>query len=273
MSKYLTIGAFAKLCQTTRDTLLHYDREGLLKPKYVSENGYRRYDIEQLFAFDMIATLKDTGSSIKEIREILNSVRGEDFLPVLRANLQRAKEEIIRLEERKQDLEDMIRLTEEAVKQTYDTFALVDMPEERMEVLPVVSASKQPSSSDDVYRLAESFDFYKKQNREPRYPLGSIVNQEDVAQGRFMERFFFSRATKATPPEQLHVKPAGLYAVMAHQGDYESHQKMYQGLLKYISGGGLSVCGNLYSYDLMSYLMLGASEDYAIKYCIAVQRP
>ena len=41
----LTTGAFAELCGTKKGTLLFYDKEGLLKPKCISENGYRHYSV------------------------------------------------------------------------------------------------------------------------------------------------------------------------------------------------------------------------------------
>ena len=45
--KFLKTGEFARLCHTTKETLFHYDREGILKPRHVSGNGYRRYGLEQ----------------------------------------------------------------------------------------------------------------------------------------------------------------------------------------------------------------------------------
>lgn len=36
---FLKTGEFARLCHTTKETLFHYDREGILRPRYVSENG------------------------------------------------------------------------------------------------------------------------------------------------------------------------------------------------------------------------------------------
>ena len=45
--KYL-IGEVSKLFNITRDTLLHYDKIGLLSPKKDDKNGYRYYNIEDL---------------------------------------------------------------------------------------------------------------------------------------------------------------------------------------------------------------------------------
>ena len=39
VQKLFKSGAFAKLCNTTKDTLFHYDDIGILKPAQVSSNG------------------------------------------------------------------------------------------------------------------------------------------------------------------------------------------------------------------------------------------
>lgn len=46
--KLLHTGAFAKLCGVRKGTLLFYDKEGGLRPKYISGNGYRRYGMDQI---------------------------------------------------------------------------------------------------------------------------------------------------------------------------------------------------------------------------------
>ena len=39
----ITAGEFAKMCQTTRDTLRYYERQGILVPKKNPVNGYHYY--------------------------------------------------------------------------------------------------------------------------------------------------------------------------------------------------------------------------------------
>ena len=72
----LTSGEFANLCGTQKGTLLFYEKEGLLKPKHVSENRYRRYGVEQYFEFDLLSMLKEVGSSLKEIKAHLHNMNG-----------------------------------------------------------------------------------------------------------------------------------------------------------------------------------------------------
>lgn len=61
-------GKFAQVCQTTKDTLRHYDEIGLLKPTAVNENGYKIYAASQIIDFLAIASLQEAGFSLEEIR-------------------------------------------------------------------------------------------------------------------------------------------------------------------------------------------------------------
>ena len=44
----ITAGEFAKMCQTTRDTLRYNERQGILVPKKNPVNGYRYYSYAQI---------------------------------------------------------------------------------------------------------------------------------------------------------------------------------------------------------------------------------
>jgi DNA-binding transcriptional MerR regulator len=64
---HMKTAEFAEFCGTTKDTLFWYDKQGILKPEIVGENGYRYYTSRQFFDFATISTLKQTGNSLKEI--------------------------------------------------------------------------------------------------------------------------------------------------------------------------------------------------------------
>ena len=48
---WLTSGAFAALCGTTKETLRHYKDIGLLSPAHQGDNSYFYYDVEQFYDF------------------------------------------------------------------------------------------------------------------------------------------------------------------------------------------------------------------------------
>lgn len=66
-------GEMAKLHGISKQTLLYYDRIGLLKPREISEtNQYRYYTLDQFEKLDVILSLKNLGMKLKEIKHYLN---------------------------------------------------------------------------------------------------------------------------------------------------------------------------------------------------------
>ena len=66
----LTINQLAKLCSTSRATLLRMERDGILVPVYQNkENGYRYYDDISVLLVNTNLALHEAGISHKEMRE------------------------------------------------------------------------------------------------------------------------------------------------------------------------------------------------------------
>ena len=47
----ISAGAFARMCQTTRDTLRYYEKQGILVPKKSEKNGYHYYSYAQISSY------------------------------------------------------------------------------------------------------------------------------------------------------------------------------------------------------------------------------
>ena len=72
-TKYLSTGEFAKIMNTTKETLFHYEEMGIFYPDHVGKNGYRYYSIEQLETMLFINRLKSYNFSLEEIKTIRNT--------------------------------------------------------------------------------------------------------------------------------------------------------------------------------------------------------
>ena len=62
---YFTIGEFASLFKLSKQTLFYYERNNILRPAYIDENGYRYYSLEQYFIFDIIINMRKLGIPLK----------------------------------------------------------------------------------------------------------------------------------------------------------------------------------------------------------------
>ena len=265
--KYLSTGEFARLCRTRKDTLLFYDKEGLLKPRHVSENGYRHYSIAQFYEFDMVSMLKETGSSLKEIRSFVLEPDPAGLLEHLEEKKRLLRQERVRLAARQKMLEMNIALGHEALNARYDVLDLVEMEEEQLE-LTHVSPEDQATEEGCIAIFAEFAGKFEKQGRSAPMPFGFLTEQEHVSS--YIADYFFCGASRGTRVENLHIRPAGLYARFYHKGDGQSHETVYSRMVDAIEQRGWVINGHMYGYDMASYIVSASANEYAAKYCVSV---
>ena len=78
----LTIGQMAEINQGSRQTLRHYDAEGLLVPSVVDEaTGYRYYHLRLSARLDMIQYMKSLGLGLPDIQ---SHIHGRDTRQIVR---------------------------------------------------------------------------------------------------------------------------------------------------------------------------------------------
>lgn len=81
-NKYL-IGEVSKLFNVTRDTLVHYDKIGVLSPQKDSNNGYRYYEMDDLNCLTDIILFKGLNISLSDINDILRNSSPSDILKLI----------------------------------------------------------------------------------------------------------------------------------------------------------------------------------------------
>jgi DNA-binding transcriptional MerR regulator len=268
--KLLSTGEFAKLCGTQKGTLFFYDKEGLLKPKYVSENGYRRYGAEQFFEYDMISILKETGSSLKEIKLHLQKRDPESLLRLFEEKRILLKKEKARIARQQKMLDAIVDLTKATLHPRQGVLEVVDLPEEELELMPV-SPENQTTAEGCATLFAEFSRKLEEQGRSFPAPFGVMIDRDEAIARRYIASHFFCGGSRSTPKPNLHIRPAGKYAAFLHSGDMDSHEVAYAEMLERVEKSGLGIVGNIYSYDTMSYFITGSAEEYLARYCIQVE--
>lgn len=259
--RHLTTGSFAALCRTTKETLFHYDRIGLLKPRRVSENGYRRYAAEQFFEFDMIQVLKAAGSSLEEIRGYMGNYEPRAFLAILEEKRRHLERERERLARRISGLARIEEATRAALAAEYGSVAFERLPEERLLVTPVDEPAQTWGATALYFR--RHFDRCAEAGLKEVFPLGAVVAADDLLRGSFGESWYFStiRDGEEGGREQAMTKNAGLYAVTLHKGSYDDLHRAVPSFLEEVARHGLETAGHLYIYDLLSYLASESEDD------------
>lgn len=265
-----TTGEFAKLCGTTKDTLFYYDRIGLLKPKFVEENGYRKYTSEQFFDFDMIRVLGKAGSTLKEIKWYQEHYDTQHFLILLEEKEEQLRKQKEELERTDHMLSHVIAMTRQAIEETYGV-PRVEWQEEETLLTVRLNDGEVEDEDSSAIRFGEHFARCEQYGLADKFPIGSIMLQEDLESGHEEERFFFSKVPDSFEGEGILKKPAGFYGVIIHYGEYDTSYDSYKKLLDYIKNEKkLEICGNAYAYELVGYLAAGDENRYVIKISIQV---
>ena len=103
------IRELSQLAGVSARTLRYYDGIGLLKPRYVSEAGYRFYGEEEVALLQQILFYRERGFDLKRIRQILY---WDDF-DIMNA----LEEHLLELEEQKRHVDALIRTVKQTIRQ------------------------------------------------------------------------------------------------------------------------------------------------------------
>lgn len=111
---YYTSGEFAKKANVTIRTIRFYDKQGILKPSKVGENGYRLYTDEDFGRLQRILSLRYLGFSLDEIMAMPMGDDAEDVARSLAMQKSLIQKRMRHLESMNQALEETERMVGES---------------------------------------------------------------------------------------------------------------------------------------------------------------
>lgn len=269
MKPFLNIGQFARVCHTTKETLLHYDRKGLLKPCHIGSNGYRRYSMKQFFDFDLIALLKETGSTLEEIKKYRDTCGQDGFLQLFKERISILLKEQERITHRLSMLSKLTNMGEEALTAQYDSLFFETKEEERILVYPVDSEKiANRESSVECYSACLISSIKDGNAIDP--PLGTIIPLDCASSGIFRICSIFTANWNNNDLENAMSIAPGRYACLFHKGTIHDHEQAYKRMLQELSVMGLQPCSHVYVYDQMNYAFGETGETFIAKYTVKV---
>ncbi|MFT4302383.1 MAG: MerR family transcriptional regulator [Desulfovibrio sp.] len=262
--KLLKVGEFARLCHTTKETLLHYDRKGLLQPRYIAENGYRFYSAEQFFDFDMISLLKETGSSLDEIRENQDNCSTLEYINFIKKRVEMLYAEHRKIIHRMHMLTDLATIAEQALTVEFDRIFFEERDTESIRYYPV--NSEKMLTREDSVECYSSCLMYDLDHGNTIYPpIGMIIPKEYAESREFKITHLFSKASGGNDMTVKEIKK-GRYACLLHKGDMQSHKAALQRMVISIVDQKNTIDSDIYVYDQMNCVLMDKNGSYTAKY-------
>ena len=262
---WLTSGAFAALCGTTKETLRHYKDIGLLSPAYQGDNGYFYYDVEQFYDFYAISIFRQTGTPLEEVRRCLQGQDAAQTLALLREQRGRLEAERQKLEHMDFVLSSALRNLEfgpvtDMVPQTawFEAEHMLALPAEELECLMAPTASENEMLITVLERCQELCRRYRIQTD---FQLGAIHQPGEQGGPGAISHLYTRIKEKADFPYYME-KPAGHYLYLCCRGRWDISEG-YAALKRYILEQGLQIAGNFYACDLAGFILNSVEKNAA----------
>ena len=153
---YYTVGEFAKLFDIKRDTLIYYDKIGLFSPSHTGENGYRYYGARQIETFWTLLTLRELNVPIADLLKYFQNPAPQDLIRLCGEQLNKAEQQISKLQVLKRVLTDTISATQNALNVQPKTFSICDLPD-RYCIYSKTNRSKTDTSTNEWESIFTDF--------------------------------------------------------------------------------------------------------------------
>ena len=246
---------FAKLCSTTKETLFHYDKLGLLKPDQVLKNGYRNYSYSKLMDFHFLSFLKDSGASLKEIEALCQTGANKKSGCSLIKSSEKIEEQISKLETEKIFLKELGALAVEAVEAPLDSLMI---QKNSKKSFLLVKTEPQEIFSDSEYStvLEKTLTF-----PVPTPVFGILFDSNAAKEERLVILGLLFLKDTVDLSTKIKIKK-GQFAVWYGRGDFEAKRKAASTVIREIGDSGFSVDGNILCFNVLEVLSSNKKEAY-----------
>lgn len=254
-----TTGEFAALCGTTKATLFHYDKMGVLSPQRDPDNNYRYYTDKQVADFDAIASLVEIGTPLAEIRDLWANWDLERYLELL----DRKEKEMLEREQQLREMRNFLRFLREETRNYSrlrgDELDFITLPAQRFAVGP--GGKLDAAERRRFYQgTLESIRRNRSMLGMAEVCVGSIILREDVDRGEFLPSYYYCQESNASITGQTRERPAGIYARFYHIGVRQGVGGRIREMLPEIRKQGWRVAGDIYVDDHLNTMLCFAPE-------------
>ncbi|WP_026394206.1 MerR family transcriptional regulator [Acetobacterium malicum] len=251
---FFTSGEFASLCNTTKETLRHYHRIGLLIPEKIQPNGYHAYSDLQVNDFYLIDILKSTGCSLAKICQIFSTPSPTDFQKILAEQLNSRlidKQNLLRKEK-------MLRQSIEKYELLQDRsflgicHVIETEAEEYFIGTPIAFDALSPAAF--LKAQKEHIQYCRTHDFGEEYQLSFLMHHESlISRDYYTGNYICSRISEPIPDDRLFIKPQGRYIRLIKAWN-PNMEETYDFILDYARDHGHKIRGNAYEAEVSLYM-------------------
>ena len=250
----ITAGEFAKLCNTTRDTLRYYDKMGILIPKKNKMNGYNYYSPSQITSFFFINFFRTLGCPIKELKEYMEENDADSFKNFLYSqyeSLLRTRDELNNKIAIMSTGIDIINHTNEYT----DGVVVFEHLEKPLQIFVTdVQSSPATTSGEIITDLTYHLSRCNLTSNVSSFPIGGIIGYDDLTNGIYTYKKLFSIASHSSEGSDIITLPSKDMVCCIQKDSTKNPNGIYDEIINYINSHKLTAKSDLFSLSLMNMI-------------------
>lgn len=218
-----TTGEFAKICKVNKQTLIYYDKIGLISPSIKAKNGYRYYSIHQYELFSVIQLLKELGMSLNAIKEFIKNKSPEYFLMVMEQQKEIIAKKKKQLEIMEIMIDTQISLKKQAEAIDFSSISIIELKDEKIYLGDSIEHNTEEEFARGVSNFIKEIN---EKKLDTGHPIGVVVNREDLLQNKYTNysKLYIKQLNNVYQDEKIHTI-SGTFLVGYHVGsDVTIHQ-------------------------------------------------
>lgn len=250
MKDYYKIGEISKIYGIGRDSLMYYEEIGILKP-FRDKNGYRMYNLSDIWRLNLIKELRSLNFPMKKIKEYLDDRNIESTKEILNKEISLIDEKIEELLSYKKNIMKRLdTINDELRNLKFDEIDLV-----------YINKRKALELNANITK-DEEFDFLiqkLQKDYENRFTIlgnnniGSSFCLDKIKQGIYNE--FKSVFCFLEDEEKIYniIFNEGYYLTLTYKGEYKNNKYHINKMFKHIEEKGYKVISEpieIYKIDI-----------------------
>lgn len=250
MKDYYKIGEISKIYGIGRDSLMYYEEIGILKP-FRDKNGYRMYNLSDIWRLNLIKELRSLNFPMKKIKEYLDDRNIESTKEILNKEISLIDEKIQELLSYKKNIMKRLdTINDELRNLKFDEIDLV-----------YINKRKALELNANITK-DEEFDFLiqkLQKDYENRFTIlgnnniGSSFCLDKIKQGIYNE--FKSVFCFLEDEEKIYniIFNEGYYLTLTYKGEYKNNKYHINKMFKHIEEKGYKVISDpieIYKIDI-----------------------
>ncbi len=274
METKILIGTLADIFGISKQTLIYYDKIGLLTPLDSLNNNYRYYTYEHFNSLDLILSLKDTGMSLTEIKSYLENRTLNQSVNLLQQQTLKIEEHIAHLKHTQRKLSKRLSRMNDLMNSSLEKgFRIIKFEERYILKIPFDIALDHSLSLGDAFKRLNT---YIKSDPElvlyAHLPTCFSPRKESIQNYDYHDiNFIFKELEVNTVAINCDTIAENTYICLNHYGHYEDLGITYERILSHLKLNNYEIIGDILEIPKVDVWSVSNESEFVIEIQIPIK--